>query len=66
MSESSELFSFPKLSDTNYNTWKADMKVILMDRGSWEFITGDAKECAEDSSDKEKRSFQWRKQRSYC
>ncbi|GBM52097.1 hypothetical protein AVEN_131114-1 [Araneus ventricosus] len=58
-------FSFPKLNATNYTTWKVDMKVFLLDRGSWEFIEGDTKPCSDDSSEQEKRVYEFRKVRAY-
>ncbi|GBM60065.1 hypothetical protein AVEN_253902-1, partial [Araneus ventricosus] len=58
-------FSFPKLNATNYTTWKVDMKVFLLDRGSWEFIEGDPKPCSDDSSEQEKRIYEFRKVRAY-
>lgn len=61
----SELFTFPRLSDFNYATWKTDMKVLLMDRGCWEFINGEAKPCPDSADDKEKQAYSWRKQRAY-
>ncbi|GBM93370.1 hypothetical protein AVEN_164085-1 [Araneus ventricosus] len=61
--ESSPL-AFPKLDDSNYTSWKEDMKVVLMDRGCWSFIIED-KPCPEQATEKEKFEFDWRKQRCY-
>ncbi|GBO06160.1 Retrovirus-related Pol polyprotein from transposon TNT 1-94 [Araneus ventricosus] len=61
--ESSPL-AFPKLDDSNYTSWKEDMKVVLMDRGCWSFIIED-KPCPEQATEKEKLEYDWRKQRCY-
>lgn len=59
------LFTFPKLNAANYTTWKVDMKVLLIDRGSWEFVSGDAVPLEEDVPQREKRAYQWRKEKAY-
>ncbi|GBN72793.1 hypothetical protein AVEN_90062-1 [Araneus ventricosus] len=67
MSESAEtsIFAFPKLSDFNYGSWKTDMKVLLMEKGCWQFILGTEKPCSEGASDREQLAYELRKQRSY-
>ncbi|KAF8790360.1 hypothetical protein HNY73_005390 [Argiope bruennichi] len=47
--------SLPKLGDFNYNSWKSDMKVLLIEKGCWEFIIGTAKPCPDDVSDRDKQ-----------
>jgi hypothetical protein len=64
-SPESSFFSFPKLSDFNYTSWKKDVKVLLLDRGCWNFIAGTAKPLEEDCSERDKREFEWRKNRAY-
>ncbi|GBN56076.1 Retrovirus-related Pol polyprotein from transposon TNT 1-94 [Araneus ventricosus] len=53
MPAESSPFAFPKLGDSNYTSWKEDMKVVLMDRGCWSFIIED-KPCPEQATEKEK------------
>ncbi|GBM33610.1 hypothetical protein AVEN_203657-1 [Araneus ventricosus] len=67
MSESAEtsIFSFPKLSDFKYGSWKTDMKVLLMEKGCWQFILGTEKLCSEGASDRERLAYELRKQRCY-
>ncbi|XP_055947125.1 uncharacterized protein LOC129980766 [Argiope bruennichi] len=57
--------SLPKLGDFNYNSWKRDLKVLLMEKGFWEFIIGTAKPCPDDVSDRDKHVYELRKQRAY-
>ncbi|GBO10326.1 hypothetical protein AVEN_56428-1 [Araneus ventricosus] len=64
MPAESSPFAFPKLDDSNYTSWKEDMKVVLMDRGCWSFIIED-KPCPEQATEKEKFEYDWRKQRCY-
>lgn len=65
MAQSHQMFTFPKLSDYNYREWSMDMKVLLIDRNCWEFITGTAVPYPPDSPERDKRDFRWRKQRAY-
>ena len=67
MAENSDstAFVFPKLNKFNYAPWKQDMKVLLMDRGCWEFITGQTVPFAKDAPERDKRNYEWRKQRTY-
>ncbi|GBO03425.1 hypothetical protein AVEN_54292-1 [Araneus ventricosus] len=58
-------FSFPKLNATNYTTWKVGMELFLLDRGSLEFLEGDPKPYHDDSSEQEKRAYEFRKLRAY-
>ncbi|GBO22813.1 hypothetical protein AVEN_229987-1 [Araneus ventricosus] len=58
-------FAFPKLDGSNYTSWKEDMKVVLMDRGCWNFIIEEDKPCPEQATEKEKFEYDWRKQRCY-
>ncbi|GBO44772.1 hypothetical protein AVEN_147963-1 [Araneus ventricosus] len=57
-------FAFPKLDDSNYTSWKEDMKVVLMDRGCWSFIIED-KPCPEQATERERFEYDWRKHRCY-
>ena len=65
MNNSSLFLNFPKLNSDNYNSWKLDMKVILIDRGSWEFIDGTAEALASDASNTQKIDYKRRKERAY-
>ncbi|KAF8763299.1 hypothetical protein HNY73_021499 [Argiope bruennichi] len=58
-------FVFPKLDDSNYSSWNEDMKVLLMDRGCWNFAIGEEKLYPEEATEKEKLEYEWRKQRYY-
>ncbi|GIY23430.1 transposon Ty3-I Gag-Pol polyprotein [Caerostris extrusa] len=51
-----DIFQFPKLLDFNYSFWKADNKVILMNRECWEFICGTAVPYQDSASVKSKSS----------
>ncbi|GBN85521.1 hypothetical protein AVEN_71229-1 [Araneus ventricosus] len=66
MVESTEttVFTFPKLGDFNYGSWKTNMKVSLMEKGCWQFILGTEKPCPEGASDRDKLAYELRKQRS--
>ncbi|GBM54741.1 Retrovirus-related Pol polyprotein from transposon TNT 1-94 [Araneus ventricosus] len=65
MPEESSPFAFPKLDGSNYNSWKEDMKVVLIGRDCWRFIIGENKPCPEQATEKEKFEYDWRKQRCY-
>ncbi|GBM12153.1 hypothetical protein AVEN_39487-1 [Araneus ventricosus] len=65
MPAESSPFAFPKLDGSNYTTWKEDMKVVLMDRGCWSFIIEEDKPCPEQTTEKEKFEYVWRKQGCY-
>ncbi|GBO46316.1 hypothetical protein AVEN_227067-1 [Araneus ventricosus] len=56
-------FVFPKLDDSNY--MKDDMKVLPMDRSCWSFIIGEENSCPENSTEKERFEYDWRKQIRY-
>jgi len=57
--------SFPKLNANNYNSWKVDMKVLLIDRGSWEFVTGNTVPPEQTATTREKYDYQRRKDKAY-
>lgn len=67
MAESTDggVFSFPKLGDFNYNSWKVDMKVLLMEKGCWDFITGKEKPLPDDATERDKLAYSLRKQRAF-
>ncbi|UYV61146.1 hypothetical protein LAZ67_1003572 [Cordylochernes scorpioides] len=58
-------FTFPKLNAFNYNIWKVDMKVLLIDRGSWDFIIEDEPDLPAEATAKDIREFKWRKDRAF-
>ncbi|UYV61247.1 hypothetical protein LAZ67_1004099 [Cordylochernes scorpioides] len=58
-------FTFPKLDAFNYNIWKVDMKVLLIDRGSWDFIIEDEPDLPAEATAKDIREFKWRKDRAF-
>ncbi|UYV62942.1 hypothetical protein LAZ67_2002562 [Cordylochernes scorpioides] len=58
-------FTFPKLNAFNYNIWKVDMKVLLIDRGSWDFIIEDEHDLPAEATAKDIREFKWRKDRAF-
>lgn len=66
MAESHEsfVFTFPKLNGENYETWKNDVRVLLIDRGCWDFIVGIPK-APEVTELKETRNYELRKARAY-
>lgn len=64
MAEIESTISFPRLGADNYTTWKVDMRVLLMDRNCWEFIEENPV-LKEKATEKEERSFNWRKTRAY-
>lgn len=63
--ESSTVVGFTKLNSFNYSSWKVNMKVLLMDRGSWEFVGGEEMPLPTDASDRDKRAYAIRKSRAY-
>lgn len=56
---------FPKLNAFNYSSWKVNMKVLLIDRGSWEFISGETAPYPAEAEERDKRAYRWRKARAY-
>ncbi|XP_042913032.1 uncharacterized protein [Parasteatoda tepidariorum] len=65
-SESTNL-AFPKLGAFNYDSWKCDMRVALMDRGSWEFVGGAESPSppVDTAPESVKQNFEIRKARAY-
>jgi hypothetical protein len=63
--QDSVMFQFPKLNAENYTTWKVDMKVLLIDRGCWEFVVGESKPPTKDESERDRRNYELRKARAY-
>ncbi|GFX64446.1 transcription-associated protein 1 [Trichonephila clavipes] len=57
--------SIERLNSTNYNTWKEDVPVLLMDRNSWRIITGQEVKPDDCGSAKEKHNFESRWDRAY-
>ncbi|GFW19093.1 retrovirus-related Pol polyprotein from transposon TNT 1-94 [Trichonephila clavipes] len=57
--------SIEGLNSTNYNTWKEDVRVLLMDRKSWRIITGQEVKPDDGAFAKEKRNFEFRWDRAY-
>ncbi|GFX62737.1 retrovirus-related Pol polyprotein from transposon TNT 1-94 [Trichonephila clavipes] len=57
--------SIERLYSTNYNTWKEDVQVLLMDRNSWRIITGQEVKPDDSASAKETRNFESRWGRAY-
>nr|XP_042899184.1 uncharacterized protein LOC110282258 [Parasteatoda tepidariorum] len=64
-SDSSSILGFTKLNSFNYSSWKINMKVLLIDKGSWEFVGGTEKPLPTDATDRDLRSYEMRKARSY-
>ncbi|GFT54798.1 retrovirus-related Pol polyprotein from transposon TNT 1-94 [Trichonephila clavipes] len=56
---------FERLNSTNYNTWKEDVRVLLMDRNSRRIITGQEVKPDDGASAKEKQNFESRWDRAY-
>ena len=68
MSSSSNEVKIEKLNGTNYQSWKFNAKLVLMERGLWGLVTGD--EVApvttdEDKKVKEVKEFNLRAQKAY-
>ncbi|GFY00938.1 retrovirus-related Pol polyprotein from transposon TNT 1-94 [Trichonephila clavipes] len=57
--------SIEQLNSTNYNTWKEDVRVLLMDRNSWRIITRQEVKPDDGAFAKEKRNFESRWDRAY-
>ncbi|GFS52570.1 retrovirus-related Pol polyprotein from transposon TNT 1-94 [Trichonephila clavipes] len=57
--------SIERLNCTNYNTWKEDVQVLLMDRNSWRIITSQEVKPDDGASAKEKHNFESRWDRAY-
>ncbi|KMQ82762.1 retrovirus-related pol polyprotein from transposon tnt 1-94 [Lasius niger] len=53
------------LTSNNYATWKQETMVLLMDRGSWGFITGDEAPLGTDATRRETADYNMRKDRAY-
>ena len=58
-------FKIEKLNGKNYVSWKYNMKLILMEKGLYRFITRDEVEPGENDNDNIKRQFRARKDRKY-
>ncbi|XP_054723284.1 uncharacterized protein LOC129233257, partial [Uloborus diversus] len=59
-------YTFPKLFDYNYASWKLDIKCVLIDRNCYEFVTNaEEVKCDDAASERDKRDFEWRKRRAY-
>lgn len=53
------------LNSENYNTWSEDVKVLLIDRNSWDIITEVEKPPGEAATDKVRKDYALRKARAY-
>ena len=72
MAESSDttrrVADIKKLDGTNYQSWKFNAKLMLMERGLWDIVTGAEKApvaTEQDKKEKEIREFYQRSQKAY-
>ena len=68
MAEYREVTKIESLNGSNYQSWKYNMKLVLMDRGLWGYVTGDeiAPVAAEtDTKDKEIKEFRLKSEKAY-
>ena len=61
-----EITKIEKLNGRNYQSWKYNVKLVLMERGLWEFTQeGKEQPPEETATDTVKRSFQQRSDKAY-
>ncbi|GIY74955.1 uncharacterized protein CDAR_309971 [Caerostris darwini] len=48
---------FPLLNQTNWSTWKENMRFLLMDHGCWSFIDGSEPKLEETSTRRERSEY---------
>lgn len=65
MEGSRQVFEFEKLNSENYNSWRQDMKVMLMERNCWAIVSGTEKAPDELSHEKVIRDYNAREAKSY-
>lgn len=56
---------FTLLNNENYDTWKCDVKVLLIDKGCWKFIEGKAEPVDPKAPRKEIDNYQLKKDRAF-
>ena len=65
---SSRIETIKKLDGSNYQSWKFNAKLMLMERGLWSIVNGDEKApvaTESDKKEKEIREFCMRSQKAY-
>lgn len=56
---------FELLNNENWDRWKTDIKVLLLDKGCWSFIEGKEEELDGTATRKERQEFNLRKDRTF-
>ena len=65
MAEIREITKIEHLNGKNYQTWKYNIKLVLMERGLYGFITGTEEQPAEDATPQVKSAYQLRRDKAY-
>ena len=56
---------FDLLSHNNWDRWKTDIKVLLLDKGCWKFVEGKEEKLDENATRKEKQEYELRRDRLF-
>ena len=65
MAEIREITKIEHLNGNNYQSWKYNMKLVLMERGLWGFINGTEQQPAEDATAQVKSVYQLKSDKAY-
>ena len=65
MAEESSIIKIEKLNGSNFQSWKHDMKFVLMEKGLWGLIDGSETDPGENATPKIKSAYKTRSEKAY-
>jgi len=65
MAEESSITRIEKLNGSNFQSWKHDMKFVLMEKGLWGLIDGSETDPGENATPKIKSAYKTRSEKAY-
>ncbi len=65
MAEIREITKIEHLNGNKYQSWKYNMKLVLMERGLWGFINGTEQQPAENATAQVKSAYQLKSDKAY-
>ena len=65
MAEAREITKIEPLNGQNYPTWKYNIKLVLMERGLWGFVSGTEEQPGEDAAAQAIRAYRLKSDKAY-
>ena len=65
MAEACEITKIEPLNGLNYPTWKYNIKLLLMERGLWDFVSGTEERPGEDATAQVKNAYRLKSDKAY-